>query len=146
MIAVVQRVARASVTANGREVSRIGPGALVLLGIARGDTREGAVRFAERVHALRYFADEAGRLNRSIAEAGGAMLVVSQFTLLGDCRKGRRPGYGRAAPADEAAPLVDAFVDALRALGVPVDSGCFGAHMRVALENDGPVTLIVSDA
>ncbi len=145
MVAVVQRVTGASVCVDGREVSRIGPGAVVLLGVARGDTRASAERFAARIHALRYFEDGEGRLNRALAEVQGQVLVVSQFTLLGDCRRGRRPGYGRAAPAAEAAPLVDAFAEALRRCGAPVACGVFGAHMRLALENDGPVTLIVDD-
>src|SRR5205823_7440795 len=123
-------------------VGVIGPGLLVLLGIAPADSRDDAVWLADKIVGLRIFSDEAGKMNRSVAEVGGGVLVVSQFTLYGDCRKGRRPSFIGAAPPETAVPLYEAFLDAVRALGVPVAAGRFGADMQVELVNDGPVTLI----
>lgn len=146
MRAVLQRVTRASVMVDGEVVGAIGPGLLVLLGVAQGDGPEEARRLAAKAADLRIFADDEGRFNRSLLETGGAALVVSQFTLLADVRKGRRPSYVAAAPPEEASRLVDAFAEALRELGAPVATGRFGAHMRVELENDGPVTIVLDTA
>jgi D-tyrosyl-tRNA(Tyr) deacylase len=143
MRAVLQRVSRASVTVEGEVVGAIDAGWLVLLGVAAGDTETDADRLAEKVVALRGFADEASKFNRSVAEIGGGVLVVSQFTLLGDCRKGRRPSFTDAAPPVEAERLYTYFADRVAALGVPVARGVFRAHMHVALVNDGPVTFLL---
>ena len=143
MRAVLQRVSRASVTVDSEMVGRIGPGLLVLLGVTHGDTAEKARWLAERTVGLRIFADEEGKMNRSVAEIGGAVLVVSQFTLYGDCRKGRRPSFVEAAPPEIAIPLYEEYVNGLRALGIPVRTGRFGAMMDVELVNDGPVTIIL---
>lgn len=143
MRAVVQRVTRAEVRVEGRLVGGIGRGLLVLLGIARDDTPEAGKVLAEKIVNLRIFDDDQGRMNRSLLEAGGALLCVSQFTLYGDCRKGRRPSYDRAAPPEAARSLYDSFVESLRALGVKVETGEFRAMMDVALVNDGPVTLLL---
>jgi D-tyrosyl-tRNA(Tyr) deacylase len=143
MRAVLQRVTHAAAAVEGETEGAIGPGLLVLLGIARGDGPEQAQRLARKTAELRLFAGDEGRFDRSLLETGGEALVVSQFTLLADVRRGRRPSFSDAAPPDEAAPLVDAFAEALRALGVRVATGRFGAHMRVELENDGPVTLVL---
>jgi D-tyrosyl-tRNA(Tyr) deacylase len=140
---VLQRVRRARVTVDDEEVGAIGPGLLVLLGIRPGDTLNDAHRLADKVVGLRIFADAEGKMNRSIQEANGSILVVSQFTLYGDTRKGRRPSFIGAAAPDVAIPLYEGFVDAVRALGVPVATGRFGAMMQVELVNDGPVTLIL---
>lgn len=145
MRAVLQRVTSASVRVDGREVAAIGPGVLVLLGVAEGDGEAQALRLAERVARLRFFRDDQGRMNRSVLDAGGAALVVSQFTLAADTRSGRRPSFDGAARPEVAEPLYERFVDALRALGVPASTGVFGAGMRVALENDGPVTFVVDE-
>lgn len=134
MRAVVQRVSQASVTVDGRRVAAIGPGLLVLVGVTHTDTVERAARIAR----LRILPGE-----RSAADSAAPLLVVSQFTLYADTGKGRRPSWSAAAPADVAAPLVDAVVAALRASGAQVETGEFGAHMQVALVNDGPVTLVV---
>ncbi len=139
---VIQRVKEARVEAEGRVTGSIGPGLLVLVGIARGDTGKDAEYLAGKVLALRVFPDEAGKMNRSIREAGGSLLIVSQFTLYGDCRKGRRPSFDAAASPAEAAGLYRHFVDAARRAGVPVETGVFQARMDVHLVNDGPVTLI----
>jgi D-tyrosyl-tRNA(Tyr) deacylase len=142
--AVVQRVRSASVSTAGAEVARIGPGLLVLLGVAAGDGPADASWMARKIAGLRIFADEAGKMNRAVAEAGGSILAVSQFTLLGDCRAGRRPGFAGAAPPEEGRRLYEAFLAAVvDAAGVPVRAGVFGAEMLVALENDGPVTFIL---
>ena len=143
MRAVLQRVTRATVTIDGEAVGAIGPGLLVLLGVAQDDGPEDARRLATKTAELRIFADAEGRFNRSLLESGGAALVVSQFTLLADVRKGRRPSFVAAAAPEEASPLVDAFAGVLRELGVSVATGRFGAHMLVALENDGPVTIVL---
>ena len=143
MRAVVQRVSSARVTVDGRVVGKIGPGLLVLLGVADGDTGEDVTWLAAKCVGLRIFRDEADRMNRSVADIGGAVLVVSQFTLLGDCRKGRRPSFVAAAEPAEADRLYREFCEAVRAAGVPVETGTFRAHMDVALVNDGPVTLLL---
>ncbi len=140
---VVQRVSRARVAVEGRTAGEIGAGLLVLLGIAKYDTRADAEYLADKVIGLRIFADEAGKMNRSVAETGGALLVVSQFTLYGDCRKGRRPGFDLAAPPDLARSLYEYFVEACRKRGVPVETGIFQASMAVELTNEGPVTIII---
>ena len=144
MRAVIQRAARASVTlkASG-ERREIGPGLMTLLGVAPGDTRAEAEWLAEKLVGLRVFEDGGGKMNLSLLETGGAMLVVSQFTLLGDARKGRRPSFTGAAPPAIAEPLYEAFVTAVRARGVGVKTGEFGADMLVEVANDGPVTLVV---
>ena len=143
MRAVVQRVREGSVETEGEIISRIGGGLLVLLGVAREDHRSDAEYLASKISNLRIFEDEAGKMNRSLIDTGGDMLVVSQFTLLGDCRKGRRPSFISAAEPDRANELYEYFVEAVRQLGIPVATGRFKAMMAVALVNDGPVTLIV---
>lgn len=143
MRAVVQRVSEASVAVDGEVVGRIGAGALVLLGVARDDDPAAARSLAARIVGLRIFDDEAGRMNRSLVDVGGAVLVVSQFTLWGETGSGRRPSWSRAAPGPQAAPLYREFVAAVRALGVPTAEGRFGATMQVALVNQGPVTVLV---
>ena len=143
MRAVVQRVSRAEVRVEGRAVGRIGHGLVVLVGIAREDTPEAGQWLAEKIANLRVFDDAEGRMNRSLLEAGGAVLCVSQFTLYGDCRKGRRPSYDRAASPEAAQPLYESFVAALRAFSVAVETGEFRAMMDVQLVNDGPVTLLL---
>jgi D-aminoacyl-tRNA deacylase len=143
MRAVVQRVTRASVLAGAEVVGAVGRGLLVLLGVAPSDTPEQARWLADKVVGLRVFEDEGGKMNRDVAEAGGAVLVVSQFTLYGDCRKGRRPSFVDAAPPETAIPLYEAFVNGVKAQGIPTATGRFGAMMQVELVNDGPVTLIL---
>ncbi|MEO5926825.1 MAG: D-aminoacyl-tRNA deacylase [Bryobacteraceae bacterium] len=143
MRAVVQRVTYAKVEVDGAVVGEIGPGLLVLLGVAKGDTAGDADFLAAKVAQLRIFADDAGKMNRSVAESGGAMLVVSQFTLYGDCRKGRRPSFDAAAVPEDARRLYEYYVDATRRTGLQVATGIFQADMAVSLLNDGPVTLIV---
>jgi D-aminoacyl-tRNA deacylase len=143
MKAVVQRVSQAWVEVDGRRVAQIGKGALILLGIARGDTKEMCSRLCEKIRDLRFFSDSEGKLNLSLGEAGGSLLIVSQFTLLGDCRKGRRPSYSRAATAEEARDLYAYFVDQCRQTSLKVEEGEFQAHMQVGLINDGPVTLLL---
>lgn len=143
MRVVVQRVARARVVVDGETVGQIERGLLVLLGVTHTDTSEQARWLAEKVVGLRIFEDEAGKMNRDVTEAGGGVLVVSQFTLYGNAQKGRRPSFIEAAPPEIAIPLYEAFVNAVKALGVPVATGRFGAMMQVELVNDGPVTLIV---
>ncbi len=141
MRAVIQRVTRASVSLDGEVVGEIGPGLVVLLGIGKDDTEEDARWLAKKVAALRIFADHEGKFNRSILEIGGSALVVSQFTLYSDARKGRRPSFSKAAPPEVAEPLCDLFVDFLRAEGLEVATGRFGAMMLVEIHNDGPVTI-----
>jgi D-tyrosyl-tRNA(Tyr) deacylase len=142
---VVQRVTRATVTADGAVLGRIGPGAVVLAGIGNDDTPERVDRMADKLIGLRYFEDDDGRTNLAIADAGGALLVVSQFTLYADVRRGRRPGFTDAALPELAVPLLDRFVERLRAT-VPVETGRFGAEMAVELVNDGPFTLVLDSA
>ncbi len=142
---VIQRVARAEVRVEGEVVGRIGRGFLVLVGIERGDGEDRVLRAARRVATLRVFDDEVGRMNRGLDEIDGAVLAVSQFTLAGSIRKGRRPGFDRAMPGDEARPLFERFVEALKAEGVSVETGVFGAMMEVELVNSGPVTLLWDD-
>jgi D-aminoacyl-tRNA deacylase len=136
--ALVQRVSEASVTVDGNEISRIGPGLLVLLGVRRGDTEADADRIAAKLLALRIFEDADGKMNLNVGDAGGEILCVSQFTLYGDTRKGNRPGFVDAAPPEEAEPVYERVREALGAQG-----GVFGARMAVALTNDGPVTLLI---
>lgn len=143
MRAVVQRVRRAAVTVEGRVAGAIGPGLVVLLGVGRSDSDHDADWMADKVAGLRIFADAAGQMNRSVAEVEGALLVVSQFTLFGDCRRGRRPSYSAAAEPEEARRLYLAVVDRLRRAGYTVETGEFGAMMDVELVNDGPVTLLI---
>lgn len=143
MRAVLQRVTRASVEVEGVEVGRIGLGWLVLLGVARGDVDDDADRLAGKVAALRAFEDEGGKMNLAVADVAGSILVVSQFTLLGDCRKGRRPGFDQAAEPAEAERLYLRFVEAVASLGVPVATGAFRATMNVELVNQGPVTFLL---
>ncbi len=143
MIAVIQRVSRASVEVDGRITGRIGRGLLVLLGVHRGDGDAEADFLAKKIAALRVFNDEDGKMNLSCREVGGAMLVVSQFTLCADCRKGRRPSFDRAADPQEATRLYNYFCGRLRQLGYQVETGEFGAMMNVELVNDGPVTFVL---
>lgn len=143
MRAVIQRVSRASVTIDGRLAGSIGRGLLVLLGVGQQDTMEQATWMADKIAGLRVFADDDGKMNRDLAAAGGALLVVSQFTLYGDASKGRRPSFVDAAPPELAIPLYEAFIAALRGRGLTVATGEFGAMMDVELVNDGPVTLIL---
>jgi D-tyrosyl-tRNA(Tyr) deacylase len=143
MRALVQRVTRAAVRVDGETVGEIGPGLCILVGVTHDDTPAVAEQLAAKVHGLRVFDDEAGVMNPSLSETGGSALVVSQFTLYGDTRKGRRPSWGAAAPPEEAEPLIEGFVAALRALGASVATGRFRADMQVELVNDGPVTLLL---
>jgi D-tyrosyl-tRNA(Tyr) deacylase len=143
MRAVVQRVSRAHVTIDGATAGAIGPGLAVLLGVTHADTLADAQWLADKLVGLRIFNDDAGKMNRALGDVAGAMLIVSQFTLYGDCRKGRRPSFIDAAPPEHAIPLYEAFIDAVKALGIPTATGRFGADMKVELVNDGPVTLIV---
>jgi D-tyrosyl-tRNA(Tyr) deacylase len=141
--AVVQRVTQARVTVDARVAGEISNGLVVLLGVGREDTAESAAYLAEKIANLRIFADEAGKMNRSLVETRGSALVLSQFTLYGDARGGRRPSYTRAAPPEQANPLYEEFVRALSAHGICVETGVFQAHMEVELVNDGPVTLLL---
>jgi len=143
MRAVVQRVSESSVAVGPEVVGRIGRGLLVLLGVAKTDTEKECDYLAEKIVNLRIFEDEGGRLNRSLIEVGGEMLIVSQFTLLADCRKGRRPSFTAAAEPELAARLYEHFVRQTAKLGIPVQTGRFQALMAVSLVNDGPVTLII---
>ena len=143
MRAVIQRVRCASVTVGEERVADIGRGLVVLLGVAAGDGPGDAAKLARKTAELRIFADAAGRFDLSLLDISGQALVVSQFTLLADTRKGRRPSFTQAAPPEEAEPLVDAFCAALREVGVEVQTGRFGAHMLVEIHNDGPVTIIL---
>jgi D-tyrosyl-tRNA(Tyr) deacylase len=143
MRAVVQRVSRASVSVAGQTVGEIGPGLLVLLGVARGDNQADADLLADKVVNLRVFPDQAGQMNRSVLDTAGDILVVSQFTLLGDARKGRRPSYLEAAPPEAANRLYACFTAKLRASGLRVEEGVFRAMMEVALVNQGPVTILL---
>jgi D-tyrosyl-tRNA(Tyr) deacylase len=143
MRAVVQRVRSASVTVEGQVVARSGAGLLVFVGVASDDGPEDVKYLAAKILELRLFPDDDGRMNRSVVETSGSVLVVSQFTLLGDCRKGRRPSFDRAAPPPLAEALYRDFVGAIEQAGVTVTTGVFRAHMDVELINDGPVTLLV---
>jgi len=143
MRGLVQRVTTASVTVGEEEVGRIGPGLCVLVGVTHDDDAATARRLADRIWGLRIMADEAGVMNRSVADTTGQVLVISQFTLYGDTRKGRRPSWIDAARPEQAEPLVDEVVAELRRLGATVATGRFGADMAVALVNDGPVTLLL---
>ncbi len=140
---VVQRVKQASVSVNGDTVGEIGHGLLVFLGIAREDGRSQADYLLKKLTELRIFPDGAGKMNLSVKEAGGALLVVSQFTLYADCRRGRRPGFDRAAPPDQARELSSYFVQESARSGIETAAGVFQAHMEVRLINDGPVTIII---
>lgn len=146
MRALIQRVAEASVTVDGRTVAAIGRGFLVLLGVTHSDGEAEAAWLARKVAGLRVFDDAEGKMNLSLADVGGAVLVVSQFTLYGDVRRGRRPSFTAAARPEHAEPLCDRFVELLRAEGLPVAVGVFGALMQVRLVNDGPVTLWLDTA
>ena len=143
MRAVIQRVSRARVTAEGRVTGEIGSGLVVLLGVGREDNAEAAAYLAEKTANLRIFPDAERKMNRSLVDVGGAALVVSQFTLYGDARGQRRPGFTRAAPPEEANRLYEEFVRVLRGLNVPVETGTFQTHMEVELTNDGPVTILL---
>jgi D-tyrosyl-tRNA(Tyr) deacylase len=143
MRAVIQRVTSASVAVDNQVVGAIGPGLLILLGIGAGDGPAEAELLAEKIANLRIFADDQGRFNRSLLDIGGEVLVVSQFTLYADTRRGRRPSFSHAALPEVAEPLVNSFVEALREKGAPVVTGLFGAHMQVALQNNGPVTILL---
>jgi D-tyrosyl-tRNA(Tyr) deacylase len=143
MRVILQRVSHASVEVDGAIVGTIGAGLLVLLGVAKKDTSADADALAAKILNLRIFADEAGKMNRSVLDCGGGLLVVSQFTLYGDCRKGRRPGFDDAAPAEQARELYEHFVAVVRRSGLAVETGVFQAHMAVSLVNDGPVTFLV---
>jgi D-tyrosyl-tRNA(Tyr) deacylase len=143
MRAVLQRVTRASVTVDGQVISQIGRGLVVLLGVEQDDEVADARQLAEKAIELRIFEDAEGKMNRSLADIGGAILVVSQFTLLGDCRKGRRPSFIQAAPPDLAERLYEIFIAAVGVFGIPVATGKFRAMMQVELVNDGPVTIML---
>ena len=146
MRAVVQRVSEASVRVAGETVAAMGPGLLALVGVGHDDGPAEASELARKLVHLRIFRDDAGRMNRSLLDSGGTLGVVSQFTLFGDARKGRRPAFVDAARPEQAEPLVEAVAEAARGLGAPVVTGRFGAHMEVALRNDGPVTLLLDTA
>ncbi|MBP6786181.1 MAG: D-tyrosyl-tRNA(Tyr) deacylase [Candidatus Promineofilum sp.] len=143
MRALIQRVSRASVTVDGRVVGKVGRGFVVLLGVTHGDGPAEAGWLAAKIAGLRVFDDEAGKMNRALADVDGELLVVSQFTLYGDARQGRRPSFSSAAAPERAEPLVDHFVDILRDAGFTVATGVFGAHMDLEIHNDGPVTLLI---
>ena len=143
MRVVLQRVSRAKVTSEGRLLGEIGHGCVLLVAFTEQDQEEALAWMADKVIGLRIFPDDEGKMNRGLDEVRGDLLVVSQFTLYGDCRKGRRPSFIDAAPPEVAVPLYEAFVNAVRALGVPAETGRFGAMMQVELVNYGPVTLIV---
>ena len=140
---VIQRVLEASVKVEGEELGRVGQGYMVLCGVEDGDTMEDVKYCVEKTVNLRVFEDDAGKMNRSIMDAGGAVLAISQFTLHGDVRHGRRPSFIRAARPETAVPLYDAYCEGLRAAGLQVETGRFGADMKVSLVNDGPVTLLI---
>lgn len=146
MRALLQRVARAGVKVDGEQIAAIGPGLLVFLGVAVGDGRAEADWLADKVAGLRIFSDQAGKMNLAALEAGGQVLAVSQFTLCGDCRRGRRPGFDKAAAPALAEELFEYFKDRLTAKGLTVASGRFAAHMEVELLNDGPVTFLLDTA
>ena len=141
MRAVIQRVLRGSVIVEGEKVADAGPGLVILLGVGPNDSRQTAEAMAKKIAMLRIFGDDQGKMNLSVLDVGGAAVVVSQFTLYADTRKGHRPSFIEAAPPDQASALCDTFVDQLKGLGVPTQTGVFGAHMLVELVNDGPVTI-----
>jgi D-aminoacyl-tRNA deacylase len=143
MRAVVQRVKSAGVKVDGRDVGRISGGLLVLLGVGKDDTDKDLDYLVKKILNLRIFEDEQGKMNRSVIDVGGELLVVSQFTLYGDCRKGRRPGFDQSARPEIAEPMYEAFVEKARAKGVRTETGTFGAYMDVDLVNDGPVTFLL---
>jgi D-tyrosyl-tRNA(Tyr) deacylase len=143
MRAVCQRVSEARVTVDGAVTAEIGPGLVVLLGVARDDGPTEVERLAGKVSRLRIFGDDRGKFDRSLVDVNGSALVVSQFTLIADTRKGNRPSFADAAPPEQAEPLYERFCGALRAAGVPVETGVFGARMDVELVNDGPVTIVL---
>lgn len=143
MRAVIQRVARGKVSVAERTLGEIGPGLVVLVGVGRGDSQADVDYLVDKTVNLRIFEDDQGKMNRSLLEAGGAVLAVSQFTLYGDARKGRRPSFSDAAPPDEGKELYERYMDGLRAAGVHVEAGEFGAMMAVELVNDGPVTILL---
>lgn len=143
MRAVLQRVSRASVEAGSERAGGIGPGLLVLIAAEKGDAPAQADWIARKIAELRIFEDDAGKMNRSVVEAGGSVLLVSQFTLAADCRKGRRPSFARAALPDEAKPLLARVREGLERAGLTVEEGRFGEHMKVELVNDGPVTIVL---
>lgn len=143
MRAVIQRVRAASVSVAGEEISRIGHGLAILLGVEKGDGNKEVNYLAEKIAGLRIFEDEMGKMNLSIADVGGEALIVSQFTLMADCKKGRRPGFDKAAPPEIAEALYNDFVAMLGECGVPVKTGQFQAKMLFRIENDGPVTLLL---
>jgi D-tyrosyl-tRNA(Tyr) deacylase len=142
---LVQRVKEAKVAVDGAEIGKIAGGLCLFLGVAKGDTEKSAATLAGKIAGLRIFADENGKLNRSLAEVGGQALVVSEFTLYGDCTKGKRPSFSRAAAPEEAIRLYEYFVRKLKDLGLAVATGKFQANMEVAVVNDGPVTFILDD-
>ena len=143
MKAVIQRVTRAAVQVEGKIVGQIESGLLVLLGVAKGDGEADGRYLVEKIRTLRIFSDEQGKMNRSLADIGGSVLLVSQFTLLGRTVNGRRPSFDEAAPPDEAKRLYEAVAIDLRAQGIPIETGVFAAHMQVELLNDGPVTFVL---
>jgi len=143
MKAVIQRVTSASVTVEGKTVGAIGQGILVLLGVEKGDAEAQADWLAEKIASLRIFSDSGGKMNLGIGETNGSLLVVSQFTLAGNCAKGKRPSFDTAAPPEEGKRLYEYFVQAARQTGLPVETGIFQADMQVSLVNDGPVTFIL---
>jgi D-tyrosyl-tRNA(Tyr) deacylase len=143
MRAVIQRVSQASVVVDKQTVGAVGQGLMVLLGVAQGDTLQDVAYLAEKTFGLRIFEDASGNMNRSVEDIGGEILVVSQFTLLGDCRKGRRPGFTDAAPPELADKLYEAYVSDLRSRGIIVATGVFRSEMQVSLVNDGPVTIML---
>jgi D-tyrosyl-tRNA(Tyr) deacylase len=146
MRVIVQRVSRASVEVDNAMVGAIGAGLLVLLGVAKTDTTADADALATKILNLRIFADDAGKMNRSILDCAGELLIVSQFTLYGDCSRGRRPGFDAAAPGEQARALYEHFVAAARRSGLKVETGVFQAHMAVSLVNDGPVTFLIESS
>jgi D-tyrosyl-tRNA(Tyr) deacylase len=138
---LLQRVSRGAVTVDGEVIGRVGRGYVILVGVGHHDREEQAAWLAKKVAGLRVFEDQDGKFNLSIQDVGGGVLVISQFTLFADAEKGRRPSFIDAAPPEIAAPLVERFADLLRAEGIPVETGRFGAHMDVEIHNDGPVTI-----
>lgn len=146
MRAVVQRVSRAQVCVDGEVVGKIGAGLLVLLGVAKGDTQADAEYLAAKIAGLRIFADESGKMNLSVADSGGSILAVSQFTLHGDVRKGQRPSFDQAAPSQIANELYEYFVKKICEAGIPCETGRFQAMMQVGLVNDGPVTILLDSS